>query len=151
MCCFEALVWIVLQTKEIPHKHACMFNGYMAIISCSKLIPKHFSEKKSPLLALQVNMYIIGKVRYCLIVVQRISLIFLWCMHVINNNHISMWKMSIKCCSYSLKTRLLTISAMSLQPVKTYKKSIFHNAEIEWSTLYKINLLMRMGSKIVLC
>ena len=62
MCCLKALVGILLQTQEIPHKHARMLNGDMAIISCSQLIAKHFSKKESPLLALQANKVLVTQV-----------------------------------------------------------------------------------------
>lgn len=65
-----------------------------------------------------------------------------------------MSKMSIKCCSSSLKTPFLITSAMSFQPVKTYKESIiilyFIMLQLKWSTLNKANLLLRIGSRMAL-
>ena len=59
MCYLKALVGILLQTQEIPHKHGRMLNGYMAILSCSQLIAKHFSKKEFPLLQLQVDKLLV--------------------------------------------------------------------------------------------
>ena len=51
----KTLISVLLQTENIRHQHGHMFDGQMFITSSSRLTSKHFSERESPLLALEVS------------------------------------------------------------------------------------------------
>ena len=55
VCSLKTLIRILLQTEKIPHQHGYMFNAQVSIISSSQFTSKHFSEKESPLFALEVK------------------------------------------------------------------------------------------------